>query len=79
MIDYYSGVIGQLGLRKELADDLLDVQQMMMTNLENQRASISGVSIDEELLNLDKFQQMLEAATRFLQINHEVMDTVINL
>lgn len=79
MIDFYSGVIGQLGLKKELADDLLDVQQLMMTNLENQRASVSGVSIDEELLSLDRFQQMLEASTRFLQVTHEVMDTIINI
>jgi len=79
IIDYYSSVIGKLGLDKEWADDMFEVQQDLMMNLENQRASISGVSIDEEMLNLEKYQQMLQAATQYLQVMNEVMDSILTI
>ncbi|MBU0753875.1 MAG: flagellar hook-associated protein FlgK [Planctomycetes bacterium] len=79
VIDHFSASVGKLGLDKKWADDMLDIQEILMANLENERASISGVSIDEELLNLEKFQQMLDAAARYLQVVNETLDTLIKL
>lgn len=76
-IDYYSSTIGQLGLDKQWADEMYEVQTDLMANLENQRASVSGVSIDEEMLNLEKYQQMLEASTQYLSVMNEVMDSLM--
>ena len=42
-------------------------------------STTKGYGIDEEMINLDKFQQMLEAATRYLQVLTEVNDTIMNL
>jgi len=79
LIDYYSSVIGEVGLDKEWAEEMYDVQELIMTNLENQRSSVSGVSIDEELMNLEKYQQMLTAATRYLEIVNEMNDILMNI
>jgi flagellar hook-associated protein 1 FlgK len=77
--DFYASTVGQLGLDKERADDLYEIQELVMNNLENQRASVSGVSVNEELLNLEKYQQMMEAATRYLQVMNEVNQLLMNL
>jgi flagellar hook-associated protein 1 FlgK len=77
--DFYASAVGQLGLEKGRADDLYEIQELVMTNLENQRASVSGVSVNEELLNLEKYQQMLEAATRYLQVMNEVTQVLMSI
>jgi flagellar hook-associated protein 1 FlgK len=79
VVTYYSSLIGKLGLDKQWSDDMYQAQELLMANLENQRASVSGVSIDEELLNLDKYQQMLDAATRYLTVINEVTDSIMSL
>lgn len=76
---YYSNTVGQLGLDKRWADDMYEIQELVVAELENERASISGVSIDEELLNLEMYQQMLEAATQYLQVIYETSQIVMSL
>ena len=77
--DYYAETVGHLGLESAWARDMHEIQEVLLANLENQRASVSGVSIDEELLNLQKYQQMLEAAVRYLQVLDESMDIIMNM
>lgn len=79
VVEHFSATVGKLGLDKKWADDMLEVQEILMANLENERASVSGVSVDEEVLNLEKYQQMLEAASRYLQVVNETLDTLIEL
>ncbi|MHC4942903.1 MAG: hypothetical protein ACYTG7_07765, partial [Planctomycetota bacterium] len=78
-IDFYSSTMGALGLDKKWTDDMLEIQEILIANLENERASISGVSIDEELLNIEKFQQMLQAASRYLTVVNETQGTLMNI
>ncbi|MGY8762286.1 MAG: flagellar basal body rod C-terminal domain-containing protein, partial [Nitrospinaceae bacterium] len=42
------------------------------------RESISGVSIDEEMINMIKFQQAFNAAARLIGVAEEMMDNLIN-
>lgn len=79
VVNFYSSFIGKLGMDKQWSDDMYQAQELLTANLENQRASISGVSIDEELLNLDKYQQMLDASTRYLTVINEVTDSIMSL
>ncbi len=44
----------------------LDAQSAVMVQLQNQRDSISGVSLDEEALDLMRFQRAFQAATKFI-------------
>jgi len=46
--------------------------------LDTRRESISGVSIDEELINMIKFQQAYNAAARLIGVVDELLDTVIS-
>lgn len=48
-------------------------------SLEAQQASISGVSLDEETLNLISYQQQYAGAARFISVVNELTDVLLGL
>jgi flagellar hook-associated protein 1 FlgK len=48
-------------------------------SLENQRAAVSGVSTDEESLNLMAFQRQYQGAARLISVADEMFDTLMSL
>ena len=42
------------------------------------RESVAGVSLDEEMSNLIKFQHAFEAAARMISVIDQMLDTLIN-
>ncbi len=77
--DFYGDLVGDLGFEVATARTTLDSQDALKANLEAQRESISGVNLDEEMLDLVKYQQAFEAASRFINTVNELTDTLINL
>ena len=49
-----------------------------MLNLENRKKQVSGVSLDEEMTNLIKFQQAYNASARVISTVNSMLDTLIN-
>ena len=49
-----------------------------VNGIDEQRQSVSGVSLDEEGINLIMYNQSLTAASRFMTTIDEAMDTIIN-
>ncbi len=47
--------------------------------LTNQRDSVSGVSIDEEMTNLMQFQKAYEASAELITTLNEMLQTVVNM
>ena len=77
--EYYGSTVGKLGLDSAMASDMYQTQELLVKQLENQRSSVSGVSLDEELLNMQKYQQMLQAATRYIQYVNDAVDVVMQM
>jgi flagellar hook-associated protein 1 FlgK len=46
--------------------------------LDNRRQVVSGVSSDEELTNMIMFQQGYNAASRYINVVSDMLDTLIN-
>jgi flagellar hook-associated protein 1 FlgK len=61
------------------AETDIAAQQLVLSQLESQRNAVSGVSIDEEAVNLLRFQRGFEAAARFLRVADEVTQTILSL
>jgi flagellar hook-associated protein 1 FlgK len=78
MNDFYRYIIGQLGTDAKEAQRMTENSEMLVSQIENRRESVSGVSIDEEMSNLVRFQQAYNAAARYVSAVDEVLDKLIN-
>lgn len=74
--DYYSKIIADLGVETKQTRGLKENQRTLLTQLENRRQSICGVSLDEETTNMILFQQAYRAAVYFLQMIDNLLDVL---
>jgi len=77
MTDGYAGLISQIGIRTQSANYAATVSTTIAANLERDRASVSGVNLDEEAANLLQYQQAYQAAAKVIQIAQTIFDTII--
>jgi flagellar hook-associated protein 1 FlgK len=49
-----------------------------LLNIDNNRTSISGVSLDEEMTNMIKYQHSYDASARMITTLDEMLETLIN-
>jgi len=77
--DFYADLVGDVGFDTAAARGALDAQAQLLGQLEADREAVSGVNIDEEMVDLLKYQQSYEAAARFISVAQEMTDVLINL
>ena len=77
MTDGYAGLIAQIGIRAQNASFATQVSTTIATNLEKDRAGVSGVNLDEEAAKLLQYQQAYQAAAKTIQIAQSIFDTLI--
>jgi flagellar hook-associated protein 1 FlgK len=76
---YYESFIGEVGHAVQQAGSYYDHQDQMVHQLENYRESISGVSVDEEMVNLVKYQNAYQAAAKLITTADEMMQSVLDM
>jgi len=76
---FYHTLVTSVGTESQQASRLADNQQTALTDLENRREALSGVSLDEEQVNLIRFQQAYNAAANFIRIAHELGQLVLDV
>lgn len=76
--DFMKSLVATLGIDKQQAQNYEGNQQIIVNQITNRRLSDSGVSIDEEMTNLVKFQQAYNASAKMIQTMGEIYDTLIN-
>jgi flagellar hook-associated protein 1 FlgK len=76
---YYQNLVGQVGSQSKAASDELTFSNNFLTQLTNQRDSVSGVNMDEEASNLVRFQRAYEAAARLIKTADEILQTLLQL
>lgn len=76
--EYYASMVGTLGIRTQEAETLKDNYNLLVTQLDNARQQVQGVSIDEEVTNMIKYQRAYEAAARVITFVDSALETVIN-
>ena len=75
----WSDAIQTVGLTAQAASDRADSTRIVKDSLEAQRAGISGVSTDEEAVNLINYQQQYQGAARLISIAQEMTQTLMSL
>lgn len=77
--EFSAGTIGALGVEARTAYQGLDTQQGVMDQLSVLREQASGVSLDEEAMNMLKFQKGFDASAKLIQVADSMLETVLNL
>lgn len=77
-MEFYTALIGEIGTRGNTFDVISTNQESMVNSIDNQRTSISGVSSDEELTKLIKYQHAYNASARYVNVVSEMLEHVIN-
>ena len=77
--EFYHTVVAGVGVASQQASSLAEQQQTVLTGLENRREALSGVSLDEEQIDLIRFQQAYNAAAQLIRIADELGRTVVDL
>lgn len=74
----YAQFVAQLGDGVQAAMSTQTTSQAILTAVGNQRQSVSGVSLDEEMTNLINFQQVYQASARVMNAMDSALNTLIN-
>jgi len=74
---YYGAIVAEMGALKQSAQDELNQGEIKMQQLENWQTSVEGVSIDEEMANLVRYQQAYTAIAKFLATTDEMITTLL--
>ena len=78
-IEYYSLFVSKVGNYARESLNGLENSKLAESQLSNMRESIMGVNLDEEAVNLIKYQKGFEAASRIINVTNELLGTLINL
>lgn len=76
--DYMKSLIASMGIDSQQAVLVSQTQETITKQIENRRQSVSGVSLDEEMSNLIKYQHAYNAAAKMITTMAEIYDTLIN-
>ena len=75
---YYKDIINKLGVQTQEAKRVVTNQTALLSDFENQRLQVSGVSLDEEMVNLIQFQHAYGANAKIISTVDELLDVLIN-
>ena len=77
--DYYSGIVFNVGNAASNANAEQSASNLVLQQLNDQRSSVSGVSLDEEAANLMRYQQAYAASAQVVSTINSMLETVINM
>lgn len=77
--DYFNSLISELGVSSQEASRMVDNQDSLLQQLETRRESISGISLDEEMINMVQFQKAYVANAKMISTLQQMLDAIISL
>lgn len=76
---YYKTTAASIGSQADQANQNLKAQQLLDDQLQAHRAEVSGVSMDQELINMMQYQRAFQAASRIVTTADTLMQTILSL
>jgi flagellar hook-associated protein 1 FlgK len=74
----YAAFVRQVGADADNAERAQSIAQAALDSAEDRRQNVSGVSLDEEMANLIRFQRGYQASARAMSSVDDLLDTLIN-
>jgi flagellar hook-associated protein 1 len=76
--DAYGRLVGRVGQLKQNAATDVETRDAMTAQIETMKQSVSGVSLDEEMVALTQYQRAFEAASRVFNTADQLLADLIN-
>lgn len=76
--NFYNSIIQEVGQQSAAVIRDESNQSKLLSNIDSSRASVSGVSLDEEMINLIQFQHAYSASAKVLSTIDSLLDVVVN-
>ncbi len=74
----YGDIVGDVGTRRAASKSDVGLRQAIVQQATAARESISGVSLDEEMVNLQKYQQAYQANGKLLTVVNGLLQDLLN-
>ena len=75
--EYYDKMVDQLGIEGNTYKSVTETLSGAVSSVDSKRQQVSGVSSDEELSNMIKFQSAYNAASRFMNVISQMTETIV--
>ncbi|MBI2417373.1 MAG: flagellar hook-associated protein FlgK [Ignavibacteriales bacterium] len=79
MPEMYADFVNTLASSIENAEQTADSSSMVLSQLQSQKESYSGVSVDEEMVNILKYQRSYDAAAKLIKTANDMFQTLLNV
>lgn len=74
---FYDAMVTELGTQGNVWNGIVENQNITVATLDNERQNVMGVSSDEELSNLIKYQRCYDASSRYITTVAEMLEHLI--
>ena len=77
--EFWQQSVNELAVKTNTANAKIESSRLVRENLSAQMQAVSGVSLDEEAINLLSFQRQFQAAARFISVIDETLETLLSI
>jgi flagellar hook-associated protein 1 len=77
--EHYAKLVYQVGSDEKTAEEAKTIQNDLLEQLKNQRDTTFGVNMDEEAVNLVKYQKAYQASSRYANVLNSLSDEVLQI
>ena len=75
--DIYNNAVSQVAVDTRSTKANAETEESLLNSVKDQRASITGVNLEEEAANLIRYQQAYQAAAQIITTANDVFDTLL--
>lgn len=77
--NFLQDLTSKIGVLSSSANANLRFDETLYNEISNRKSVVQGVNLDEEAVNLIKYQRAFEAAAKVIQVANELYDTLVKL
>jgi flagellar hook-associated protein 1 len=77
--EFYANNVAKLGLVVEAARNEVDANKIVMADFQKRKDAVSGVSLDEEAVNLLRWQTAFAASSKVITTVDEMLETLLSI
>lgn len=77
--EFYSSFIGELGIDRNETISNKETRSFILQQLSQRQSEVAGVSLDEEMANMIKFEHSYQASAKFISTIDQMLDILLNL